>query len=127
MSFWFSNQILVAHDSRCRQTDTEDIMITYLKGNNMKKLTIAGFAMAVMATGCASNGDMDGVEEALSTSESAQQAADRAQSRADSAHSRADSAYAKAEEALEKATAAHSEAEEANERAKRMLDRASGK
>lgn len=93
----------------------------------MRKLTIAGIALATALTaGCATT-DQGAIDEANATASSAGQTADKAMNTANSAASSARSAQNTADKALAAAKAAQKSADEANERAKRMLDRASKK
>jgi hypothetical protein len=98
------------------------------KGNySMRKLTIAGFALAtVLTAGCATS-DQGAIDEANQNASSAEQTAEKALNTANSASSAARSAQQTADEALAAAKAAQKAADEANERAKRMLERASQK
>jgi uncharacterized protein YcfL len=93
----------------------------------MRKITLAGFALATALTaGCAST-NQGAIDDANSTAMSAEQTADNALNRANGANSAARSAQRTADEALAQAKAAMRAANEANERAKRMLERASQK
>jgi hypothetical protein len=93
----------------------------------MRKITLAGFAMAIALTaGCAST-EQGAIDDANAAAMSAEQTADNALNTANSASSAANSAQQTADEALAKAEAAMQAANEANERAKRMLERASQK
>mmetsp|Transcript_8911 Transcript_8911/g.14534 ORF Transcript_8911/g.14534 Transcript_8911/m.14534 type:complete len:114 (-) Transcript_8911:52-393(-) len=98
-----------------------------IRGYTMRKLTIAGFALATALTaGCATT-DQGALDEANATASSAEQTAENALNTANSASSAARSAQRTADEALAAAKAAQKAANEANERAKRMLERASQK
>ncbi len=93
----------------------------------MRKLTIAGFALATALTaGCATT-DQGALDEANATASSAVQTADNALSTANSAAASARTAQQTADQALAAAKAAQKSADEANERAKRMLERSSKK
>jgi hypothetical protein len=98
-----------------------------IRGFTMRKLTIAGIALATALTaGCATT-DQGAIDEANATASSAEQTANNALNTANSAASAARTAQQTAEEALAAARAAQQAADEANERAKRMLERASQK
>jgi uncharacterized protein YcfL len=93
----------------------------------MRKITLAGFALATALTaGCAST-DQGAIEDANSAAMSAEQTADNALNTANGANSAAMRAQKTADQALAAAKAAQKAANEANERAKRMLERASQK
>jgi methyl-accepting chemotaxis protein len=95
----------------------------------MRKITLAGFAMAIALTaGCASTEqDAMAMDDANATAMSAEQTAEKAMTSANSANSAARSAQQTADQAMAQAKAAMKAANEANERAKRMLERSSQK
>jgi hypothetical protein len=94
----------------------------------MRKITIAGFALAtVLTAGCASTNDQGALEDVNATAMGAEETADNAMNTANSASSAARAAQQTADEALAAAKAAQKAANEANERAKRMLERSSQK
>jgi methyl-accepting chemotaxis protein len=98
-----------------------------IRGFTMRKLTIAGLALATALTaGCATSDDA-GMMDANATANSAEQTAENAMNTANSAASSARSAKQTAEQALAAAKAAQRSADEANERAKRMLEQSSMK
>merc|ERR1712169_75626 len=117
------------------QVDRKSSILTFgsqeikrpIRGFTMRKLTIAGFALATALTaGCATT-EQAAIDEANATASSAEQTANNALNTANSAASSARTAQQTAEEALAAARAAQKAADEANERAKRMLERASQK